>query len=880
MHTKNGALDFSNNSVEREIRRLAKYHNNNFYVGSPRWLQSSTKPAPEILKITKLLVVIGLNGSKMTAYEHEMKKLLFFMYIMTLTCQHVSAQTSMTDEEVKEYVITLNNRGLSRQQIYMELLKQGVSQAQMKRIYQKYQNQRNGDAVTVKGKNTQPAATRLRSANGNERDETSEAQRDDTDYAAPSDSLSLTANDSKPRRRIIFGHDVFNNKNLTFQSSMNLATPQNYILGPGDEVNVDVWGTSQESVSQTISPDGTITLDDIGVIQLGGLSVSQAKAKLKREIGPRYQGSKIELTLGQTRTVTVSVMGEVKVPGTYTLSAFSTVFNALYMAGGPNDIGTLRKVKVYRKGRLLSNVDVYDFLLNGKLSGDVRLQDNDIITVSPYEALVCISGKVKRPMYYEMKKTESASTLISYAGGFTGDAHTRAISVFRKTEPKLSVFSVGEFDYSNFHLMDEDSVCVDATLQRYQNMVEIKGAVFRPGMYQVDGDITTVKALIQASAGLKEDAITTHGMLYRMKADRTLKAISLDIRGILEGTVPDQSLQNEDVLYIASREMLNKKTVTIGGEVHEPGVFPYAESESVEDLILRAGGLTEAASLSKVDISRRISDPYAKEGTDSTTQVFSFNLNPDFTINEQNEFRLEPFDEVYVRRSPGYNTQQNVTVEGEVNFEGVYSLKNKTQRLSEIVLAAGGLTKDAYVEGTRLLRQMTDEERAVAEVMLRTATRDTNSGKDSIDIKKLMVNSNYPVGFELAKALERPSSDDDPILREGDRIIIPRKTSNVTINGEVLYPNTIRFKEGKNAKYYIEQAGGYTSSAKKSKAIIIYMNGMVAKANSKNLPAPGCQIVVPSKKQRNALGLQQWLSIGTSAASLGTMAAAIANLLK
>ena len=814
-----------------------------------------------------------------------MKKVLSLMFFIALACPHASGQSAMTDEQVRDYAITLNSRGLSRQQIYMELQKQGVSTAQLQRIYNKYRTQIETGGSSGSGK-TATVTSRMRSANGETREE---LQTDmgriiypQSQLAAEDSAVSVgqeTPEAVKPRR--IFGHDVFNNKNLTFQSSMNLATPQNYVLGPGDEVNIDIWGASQETVTQIVSPDGAITIDGVGVIQLGGLSVSQAKAKLKREIGPRFQGSKIELTLGQTRTITVSVMGEVKVPGTYTLSAFSTVFNALYMAGGPNDIGTLRKIKVYRRGRLLSNVDVYDFLLNGKLNGDVRLQDNDIITVSPYETLVSISGRVKRPMFYEMKKGESAATLLSYAGGFTGDAHTRAIRVFRKTEPQLSVFSVGEFDYSSFRLMDEDSVSVDAVLDRYQNMVEVRGAVFRPGMYQVGGDITTVKALIQAAAGLKEDAISSHAVLHRRKADRTLEAISVDIRGIQDGSVADVPLRNEDVLYVASREERNSmKTVTIHGEVATPGVFHYAENETVEDLILQAGGPTEAASLTKIDVSRRIADPSAEVGTDSITQVYSFDLNPDFTLDRQTNFILQPFDEVYVRRSPAYNIQQNVTVEGEVQFEGSYALTNKTQRLSEIIRRAGGLTKQAYVEGTKLLRQMTDEERAVMEVVLRTATRNSGNGKDSIDVKKLMLNSSYPVGIELAKALQHPGTDDDPILREGDRIVVPRQTSTVTVNGEVLYPNTVRFKEGKNAKYYIEQAGGYTSSAKKSKAIIIYMNGMVAKANSKNKPAPGCQIVVPSKKQRNALGLQQWLSIGTSAASVGTMAASIANLLK
>jgi protein involved in polysaccharide export with SLBB domain len=798
-----------------------------------------------------------------------MKKILFICF-MTLTCHHASAQTSMTDEQVKDYAITLKNKGLSKEQIYMELLKKGITEAQLKSLYSKYENQKESDNSSDHKNMSKGTTSRMRSVNSEQREE----------FKTHVEDFNTSMDEINTHRKI-FGHDVFNNKNLTFQSSMNLATPQNYVLGPGDEVNVDIWGNTQESMTLPISPDGTIVINDIGVIHLGGLTVSQAKAKLKKEIGPRFLDSKIELTLGQTRTITVNVMGEVKVPGTYTVSAFSTVFNALYMAGGPNNIGTLRNIKVYRRGRLLSNVDVYEFLLNGKLSGDVRLQDNDIITVSPYEALVCITGKVKRPMYYEMKKNESALTLLNYAGGFTGAAHTRAISVFRKTEPKLSVFSVGEFDYSSFHLMDEDSVCVDATLNRYQNMVEIKGAVFRPGKYQVGGDITTVKALIQAADGLKEDAISTHGVLYRMKPDRTLEAISVDLGNIINGTVPDPPLQNEDVLYVASNETLNmKKIVTIKGEITNPGEYPYAESETIEDLILRAGGLTEAASLSKVDVSRRIADPYSKEGTDSISQMFSFNIDPDFTISEQDEFRLLPYDEVFVRRSPGYNTLQNVIVEGEVFFEGNYALKNKTQRLSEIIKAAGGLTKEAYVEGTKLLRQMTEEERAVAETLLRAAYRNAGNGNDSIDIKKLMSGNDYPLGIELAKALEHPGTDDDPILREGDRIIVPRKTSNVTINGEVLYPNAIRFKEGKKAKYYIEQAGGYTSSAKKSKAFIIYMNGMVAKANSKNLPAPGCQIVIPSKKQKNPMGLQQWLSVGTSAASLGTMVAAIANLLK
>ena len=842
-----------------------------------------------------------------------MRKYLFLLGMMLLTCTSMTAQSSMTDNQIMDYVIEQNAKGVSRQQIVTQLMQRGVTIDQLRRIQKKYQKQIKNGALGAEDitAGSKAVKNRMREANGEKREEqvkkdkqnasqfrvkdgkkSNQIQRhtyddDDKDFVEMDeaidfmmpDSLKYELDEQKPEKRKIFGHDVFNNKNLTFESSMNLATPQNYVLGPGDEVNVDIWGASQESITESVSPDGTITIEGIGVVKLGGLSVSQAKARLKRVLGPRYQGSNIDLTLGQTRTITIGVMGEVKVPGTYTMSAFATVYNALYMAGGPNEIGTLRNVKVYRKGKLLSNVDVYDFLLNGKLSGDVRLQDNDVITVSPYEALVNITGKVKRPMFYEMKENESAATLLRYAGGFTGDAYTKAIRVNRKAGASYSVFSIGEFDMNSFKLMDEDSVSVDSTLNRYQNMVEIRGAVFRPGMYQVGGEINSVKTLVEAAAGVTEEAISQHAVMHRTKADRSLEMLSLDIRGILEGTVPDVPLRNEDVIYVASRQERNeKKTVTINGEVAYPGVYRYAENETLEDLIIQAGGPTEAASLAKVDVARRVTNPNSTEAGDQIAQNFSFKLNPDFTISEQPDFTLQPFDEVYVRRSPDYNEQQNVTIEGEVQFSGNYALSSKGQRLSEVIKMAGGLTNQAYAEGTKLLRQMTSEERDMMETMLRTAQR--NSGNDSIDVKKLMTNTTYPVGIELDKALKNPGTDDDPILREGDRIVVPRYDGTVKINGEVLFPNTVYFKEGKSTDYYINLAGGTTSTAKKSMTVIIYMNGMVARADRKHKPRPGCQIVVPTKSRRKGMSLPEILSIGSSTASIATMIATIANLTK
>ena len=827
------------------------------------------------------------------------------------------AQSGMTDNQVMDYVIEQNAKGVSRQQIVTQLMQRGVTMDQIQRIRKKYERQMKNGALGAEDitAGSKDVKKRMREANGEKRQDIVNKEKrnvspyrvkdsrkktkqntydendkeftefdDAVDFMMP-DSLKYFYDDlekekEKEPKRKIFGHDIFNKKDLTFESSMNLATPQNYRLGPGDEVNIDIWGASQESITETISPDGYVTIEDIGLIQLGGLSVSQAKAKLKNVLGPRFQGSHIELTVGQTRTITISVMGEVKMPGTYTMSAFATVYNALYMAGGPNEIGTLRNVKVYRNGRLLSNVDVYDFLLNGKLTGDVRLQDNDIVTVGPYEALVNIAGKIKRPMFYEMKKTESAATLLRYAGGFTGDAYTKAIRIHRKAGQMYSVFNVGEFDLNDFKLMDEDSVSVDSTLNRYQNTVEVKGAVFRPGMYQVGGQICTVKALIEAADGLTENAIGQHAVMHRMKKDRTLEVKSIDLLGILEGNVPDIELKNEDVIFVGSREEEKEdQTITIHGEVNYPGIYKFASNETVEDLVLQAGGLTNAASLAKVDVSRRIIEPNATEAGDTLAFTYSFALNPDFTIPQgEAPFTLQPFDEVYIRRSPNYNEQQNVTIEGEVQFQGNYTLTSSSQRLSEIIKQAGGLTKRAYPEGAKLLRQMTPEERELMETMLRTAQR--NSGNDSIDVKKLLTLTTFPVAIELDKAMANPGSDDDPYLREGDRIVVPRYTSTVSINGEVLYPNTVRYKAGEKADYYIDLAGGVSSSGKRSQTIIIYMNGMVAKADRKHKPRPGCQIVVPTKARRRGLGLTEWLSIGTSTASIATMVATIANLIK
>ena len=678
----------------------------------------------------------------------------------------------------------------------------------------------------------------------------------------------------------MFGRDIFNNKELTFEPNMNIATPQNYRLGPGDAVYIDIYGASQKTVEATVTPDGTIVIEGFGPVQVSGLTVAQANARLKTTLEARYSSSKVRLTVGQTKTIIVNVMGEVKTPGTYTLSAFASVFHALYMAGGTNDIGTLRNIKVYRNNKLVTTVDIYDYILNGKLTGNVRLADNDVIVVGPYDCLVNVAGKVKRPMFYEMKKSESVGTVLKYAGGFTGDAYKKSVKVIRKAGSKYSIFNVGEFDVNTFKIEDEDSISVDSVIPRYSNMVEIKGAVFRPGMYQVGGDITGVRSLLEHADGVTEDAFVQHAVMHRMKFDRTLEVIQVDIEGILSGRVADIPLKNEDVLYIPSKkDLLEQQTLTIHGEVLYPGTYTYADNTTVEDLIIQAGGLTDAASVMKVDVSRRITDKQAISVSDTIANTFSFRLKDGFVIDGTPGFTLQPYDEVYVRTSPGFSAQKNVTVEGEVLFGGTYTLAKKTQRLSEIIKQAGGLTTTAYAKGARLERQLTPEERARMEQVLKMA-RAKAGDSDTLNINKLDVGNTYYVGINLDKALAEPGGNYDIVLREGDKITIPEYTNTVKISGDVMYPNTVSFRKGKNVAYYVDQAGGWGSRAKKSRTYIIYMNGTVARIGNGVKPEPGCEIVVPSKPANSRMTTTEVVALASGTASIATMIATLVNLLK
>ena len=857
-----------------------------------------------------------------------MKKLLIYLMFLMLLPVAGMAQ-SMSDDQVMSYIAKEHTSGKDNAQIVTQLMQRGVNIQQIRRVRDKYQKQMSQNTSQSYG--TPTGSSRMRTNNGKKRTSGNESAGSNSDLSAYSNYRISNDRDSSDKEDValeyrdelgkmipdtaaivkqyydnkktkahkVFGRDIFNNKELSFEPNMNIATPQNYRLGPGDAVIIDIYGASQKSEQCTVSPDGDVVIEGYGPVAVSGLTVAQANARLRSTLGSRYSSSRIKLTVGQTRTIMVNVMGEVKLPGTYTLSAFATVFHALYMAGGTNDIGTLRNIKVYRNNRLVTVVDIYDYILNGKLTGNVRLADNDVIVVGPYDCLVNISGKVKRPMFYEMKKNESVASLLKYSGSFTGDAYNKAVRVNRKTGKEYAVFNVGEFDFANFHIADGDSVMVDSIIPRYANTVEVKGAVFRPGMYNLGEQVNSVRSLIEHAEGTTEMAFTNRAVLHRMKEDRTLKVISVDLVGIMNGTTPDIPLQENDVLFVPTKtESIEQRTITIRGEVQFPGVYKYADNETIEDFVLQAGGLTDKASTVNVSVSRRVTDPKALAPDSVIAKLYTLSLKDGFVVDGEPGFTLMPFDEVYIRKSPAYMEQKNVSVEGEVMFAGTYTLSANNTRLSDLYRKSGGTNGLGYIRGARLMRRATEAEKQRMRTalqmemeqqqknILQLAASSNGSnlqqaaeGAKNANLSRFNVPDEYPVGIDLELAIKNPGSDADMVLREGDRLIVPQYNGTVKVNGAVMYANTVAFEKGKRASYYIDQAGGYAGDAVKSRAYIIYMNGKVAKLSHGAKVQPGCEIVIPAKLKRK-MSVAETMSLGSSLSSIAAMIATISNMTK
>ena len=778
---------------------------------------------------------------------------------------------SMSDSQVLEYVKDGIRQGKEQKQLASELARKGVTKEQAMRVKQLYEQQNNVN--TSKSTGTDINESRLRE----------ETKKNTSDMLEDHPTTQDLARGDQ-----VFGRNIFNTRNLTFEPSVNLATPANYRLGPGDEVIIDIWGASQNTIRQQISPEGTINIQKIGPVNLSGMTVSAANDYLKNALNKIYNGlnnttdptSDIRLTLGNIRTIQINVMGEVVQPGTYALSSFSTVFHALYRAGGVSDIGSLRNVQLVRNGKNIATIDVYEFIMKGNTQDDIRLQEGDVVIVPAYDVLVKISGKVKRPMRFEMKKDENLATLIKYAGGFEADAYTRSLRVVRQNGEEYEVNTVKDIDYNIYKMRNGDVVTAEAILNRFTNKLEIRGAVYRPGIYQLSGKLNTIRELVHEAQGLTGDAFLNRAVLYRQREDLTSEVVQIDIRSIMDGTSPNLALMKNDILYIPSiHDLEDRGNVTVHGEVAHPDSYPYADNMTLEDLIIQAGGLKEAASTVRIDVSRRIKNPRSTADNDTIGQMYTFSLKDGFVIDGQPGFILQPYDEVYVRRSPGYQAQQNVVIDGEILFGGNYAMTNREERLSDLVNKAGGPTSLAYLRGAKLTRVASAGEKKRMGDVIRLMSRQL--GEAMIDSLGIGVEDTFTVGIDLEKALTNPKGSADLVLREGDVVFIPKNTNTVTINGAVMVPNTVSYMKGKDVDYYLNQAGGCSDNARKSKKFIVYMNGQVTKVkgSGKKQIEPGCEIIVPSKAKKKG-NIANILGYATSFSSLGMMIASIANLIK
>ena len=807
---------------------------------------------------------------------------ILLTFIFFLTGLLLFAQSTMTEAQIKEFVIAEYQKGTSEQEIVSQLLKKGATVQQIKDVRKKLEQQKKKEAKDA-GKDQGSQSLRMRThttdtkvapKSGSKKDRLKPVD-DSWNFATDSLEWDFEMEPLEEEDSIqIFGRNIFANKDLSFEAEINIATPADYVIGVGDMVIIDIWGASQNTISDTVSPEGEIVIEGVGPIVVSGITVEEANTRLANVLGQYFKNSQIKLSIGQTKSITVNVMGEVENPGTYTLSAFSTVFHALYQAGGTTLIGTLRDIKVFRQNKLITTVDIYDYILNGKLTGNVRLQSEDVIIVGPYTTLVQAEGMVKRPMYYEMKAEETAENLLNYAGGFTDKAFTSSLRITRKENGKFSVYTLDEALRATFQLKNGDQLTVDSVLNRYNNMAEIRGAIKQPGKYQMDGSIRTLKQLIEAAGGLTEDALMGRALLHRRKQDRSIEVVAINLDKLLNGGMADIALENEDELYIHSRAAeLAEYELSIYGEVVNPGFYDYADNMSVEDLIITAGGLLDAASLTRIDVARRIRNNDNDELTEIISETFSFAIHEGLIVEGDPNFTLQPFDEVYVRRAPNYIEQKHILINGEATFPGTYTITKRNYRLSDLIKAAGGLTGAAYIEGARLERRLTDDELVQQKDVLK-------SQNDSIDVDKLEAELKLTkyVGINLKEAIANPGNNRyDLVLQDGDILNIPQINNTITIQGEVLYPNTVVYQDNQKLKYYIKQAGGYTEKARKNKVYAVNLDGTVSIIKKAKDIKPGAQIIVPEKEPREKLNFTQYLSIFTTIAMMGSV---IATLLK
>ncbi len=808
-----------------------------------------------------------------------MFKKIIFVCLFLSTTQLICAQTAMSGDDVVKFILVERANNVSEQEVMTKLLRKGVSKNDIRNAFDEIK-ELEGSRNSISGlmDNSTEVPTRMR-------EESIMLQGSVQEDSVAVSDIIIKSN--------VFGRDIFNNKMLTFAPAINIPTPKNYILGPGDQVLIDVWGASQETIDDYISPDGYLVVSGVGPLKLAGKSVEEANEFVKNRLGEIYNNSEVSLSVGTMRSISIQVVGDVVVPGTYTVSALSTAFNALYAAGGVSNIGSLRSIKVYRNSKEIATIDVYTYLFSGNTKGNVILQDNDVISVGSYESLVNVQGKVKRPMMYEMKEGETLSKLLDYAGGFSNNAYTEKIRLVRKNGREYSMHTLTKENLSSFKLKDGDSLYVDSIAPRFSNMVEISGAVFYPGAYELGKDIKTFKELVNAAGGFHEAAFLERAVLQHRNFDGTREAQTVDVKGIMNGTSPDIVLKKNDLVFIPnSAQMRGSENIIVGGEVYFPGKYKYAENLTLEDAILQAGGFKKSASTINIDVVRRKFNPEATEAPDEIREIYTLSVKDGFVVGEGVGFLLKPYDEVYVRRSPVFNEKQTVKITGCVNFGGEYSIRNNNYRVSDLVRDANGFTVAAYPAGTRLYRKVTSDELAKIRIvlererlrLLEESVKNEYEAPiavlDSILDMKLGLESQYLVAFDIEEAVANPGGDDDILLKDGDVIVVPEYTGIVKVSGEVYNSVVMSYKKGENKSYYIKHAGGFSSNARKRGAYVVYMNGGVKKLSRMSSDIqPGCEIVVPTKSE-SRYKIENIMQIATSTLSTIALVTSIVNTLK
>jgi protein involved in polysaccharide export with SLBB domain len=678
----------------------------------------------------------------------------------------------------------------------------------------------------------------------------------------------------------LFGYDFFSNSKVSFTPSINIAVPKNYQIGPGDEIMIDLWGASEITYKATVNNSGSIKINGIGFIFINGFTLEDASKKIISKLKTKHAGitaadssyNKINtnVTVSKIRTVQINIIGEVKVPGTYALNSLSTVLNALYVAGGPTKLGTFRDVQLVRANKVVATLDIYDYMLSGTQEGNLKLQDQDVLLVSPYKNLVSVEGAVKRIGIYELKEGQTLADLIQYFGGFTPVAYTNLLVVERLNGARKEVREVALEEAGDFLMQAGDKLVVQEILDTYENRISIAGEVYRPGSFELF-DKMSLKALIEKAEGITPEAFLSRGLLVRTFDDTHKENIAFSVSEILNGSSTIVLQAKDQVLILNKEELREERTIRIAGAVNRPSTFDFVDKLQIEDLIAMSGGLKEGADSKNVNVSRVLND-----GSFTTlSKVYSVSSDENLAINNDAPFYIEPFDIINVRYTKGYESQKTVSISGEVKYTGSYTLINKNERISDLIERAGGFTDFAYVKGAALIRKTRNQ---YAIDILKNMDNNQGDQANSDALKEMEANATeFKVGIDLESILENKGSDIDMFLREGDEFIIPSKRQTVKVSGMVVKPSLIQFKEGQRLKDYVRKSGGFAETAKKAKIYVSYANGDIRTAKNflffKWYPklGPGATIFVPAKPVNEKMSTAEIMGITTSIATLGIL---------